>query len=85
MPRFSHWDPGQRVRDFRQAVSPVSDTKRQVFGGFKNCCYSLQKFDSDPERRFAVLIDADPSVEMWLKGSVAVRNSGRFYAKLISL
>ncbi|MFM0561703.1 DEAD/DEAH box helicase family protein [Paraburkholderia sediminicola] len=59
--------PGQRVRDFRQQVSPVSDTKRQVFGGFKKCCYSLQKFDSDPERRFAVLIDADPIVEKWLK------------------
>ncbi|MFC5428751.1 DEAD/DEAH box helicase family protein [Paraburkholderia denitrificans] len=59
--------PGQRVRDFRQQVSPVSDTKRQVFGGFKRCCYSLQKFDSDPERRFAVLIDADPIVEKWLK------------------
>lgn len=59
--------PGQKVRDFRQVVSPLSDTKRQVFGGFKNCCYSLQKFDSDPERRFAVLIDADPTVEKWLK------------------
>jgi type III restriction enzyme len=59
--------PGQQVRDFRQAVSPLSDTKRQVFGGFKKCCYSLQKFDSDPERRFAVLIDADPSVGKWLK------------------
>ncbi len=59
--------PGQTVRDFRQVVSPLSDTKRQVFGGFKKCCYSLQKFDSDPERRFAVLIDADPVVEKWLK------------------
>jgi hypothetical protein len=59
--------PGQKVRDFRQAVSPMSDTKRQVFGGFKKCCYSLQKFDSDPERRFAVPVDADPAVEKWLK------------------
>lgn len=59
--------PGQRVRDFRQAVVPASDTKRQVFGGFKKCCYSLQKFDSDPERRLAVLVDADPVVEKWLK------------------
>ncbi len=38
-----------------------------MFGGFKKCCYSLQKFDSDPERRFAVLVDADPVVEKWLK------------------
>lgn len=59
--------PGQRARDFRQAVTPASDTKRHVFGGFKKCCYSLQKFDSDPERRFAVMVDADRDVEKWLK------------------
>jgi type III restriction enzyme len=38
-----------------------------VFAGFRRCCYPLQKFDSDPERRFAVMIDADPPVERWLK------------------
>ncbi|MDN5870187.1 MAG: hypothetical protein L0H73_05635 [Nitrococcus sp.] len=59
--------PGQNVRNFRHAATPLSETKRQVFGGFKKCCYPLQKFDSDPERRFAVLIDAAPSVEKWLK------------------
>ncbi len=63
--------PGQRVRDFRQPVVPASDTKRQVFGAFKRCCYSLQKFDSDPERRFALLVDTDPVVEKWLKPSRA--------------
>jgi type III restriction enzyme len=59
--------PGQKARDFRAAVTPASDTRRQVFAGFRRCCYPLQKFDSDPERRFAVLIDADRSVEKWLK------------------
>lgn len=59
--------PGQRVHDFRRAVSPTSETRRQVFGGFNKCCYALQKFDSDPERRFAVLVDADQLVEKWLK------------------
>lgn len=58
---------GQRVRDFKQAVAPLSDTRRQVFGGFKKCCYPLQKFDSDPERRLAVTIDGDNGVEKWLK------------------
>jgi len=62
-----HVIPGQKVHDFRQAVKPASETKRQVFGGFKKCCYQLQKFDSDPERRFAVLIEGDPAVEKWLK------------------
>ncbi|WLA81955.1 DEAD/DEAH box helicase [Bradyrhizobium elkanii] len=58
---------GQRVRDFRQAVAPLSDTRKHAFGGFKKCCYPLQKFDTDPERRLAVTIESDASVEKWLK------------------
>ena len=58
---------GQRVRDFKQAVLPLSDTRKQVFGGFAKCCYTLQKFDTDPERRLAVVIEADPSTEKWIK------------------
>jgi type III restriction enzyme len=58
---------GQRLRDFKQAVAPLSDTRKHVFGGFKKCCYPLQKFDTDPERRIAVTIDGDASVEKWLK------------------
>ena len=59
--------PGQRARDFKQAATPLSETKRQIFGGFKKCCYLYQKFDSDPERRFAVLVDGEAAVEKWLK------------------
>jgi type III restriction enzyme len=59
--------PGQRVRDVRHAVTPASETRRQVFGGFRKCCYPLQKFDSEPERRMAALIEADVSVEKWIK------------------
>ncbi len=58
---------GQRVRDFRQAAVPLSETRKHVFGGFKKCCYPLQKFDADPERRLAAIIDADAAVEKWLK------------------
>jgi type III restriction enzyme len=58
---------GQRVRDFRQAIAPLSETRKHVFGGFKKCCYPLQKFDTDPERRLAVIIDRDANVEKWLK------------------
>jgi type III restriction enzyme len=59
--------PGQRARDFRQAVAPLSETRKHVFGGFTKCCYPLQKFDADPERRLAVIIDGDANVEKWLK------------------
>jgi type III restriction enzyme len=58
---------GQRVRDFKAPVAPLSETRKHVFGGFKKCCYPLQKFDADPERRLAVTIDGDGSVEKWLK------------------
>lgn len=58
---------GQRVRDFKQAVAPLSDTRKHVFGGFAKCCYTLQKFDTDPERRLASVIEADPSAGKWIK------------------
>lgn len=66
-PQALNMTPGQKVRDFRHAVTPLSDTRKQVFGGFKKCCHLMQKFDSDPERRLALLVDAEPSVEKWLK------------------
>jgi type III restriction enzyme len=58
---------GQPARSFREAVRPLSDTPRHIFAGFKRCCYPLQKFDSDPERRFAVIVDDDETVEKWMK------------------
>lgn len=58
---------GHRARDFRQAVAPLADTRKYVFTGFTKCCYPLQKFDSDGERRLAVIIDADPNAEKWIK------------------
>ena len=36
-----------------------------LFGGFKKCLYPLQKFDSDTERRFAVLLERD--AETWFR------------------
>ncbi len=58
---------GQAARSFKQAVTPLSDTKRHVFTGFKSCCYPVQRFDSDPERRFAVVVDDDKTFDRWMK------------------
>jgi type III restriction enzyme len=58
---------GRGVRSFKQAIAPLSETKRHIFGGFERCCYPIQRFESDPERRFAVLIDGEPTVEKWMK------------------
>ncbi|MEM7776978.1 MAG: DEAD/DEAH box helicase family protein [Pseudomonadota bacterium] len=58
-----------QVRNFKVPVVPAGDTRKHVFGGFRRCCYPYQKFDSDEERRFAVLIDSDNelSVQKWMK------------------
>lgn len=58
---------GQSARDFKQPITPASDTRRHVFAGFTKCCYPLQRFDSDPERRFATLLDGDKTVDKWMK------------------
>ncbi len=62
----------EAVRNYRVAVSPAGDTKRHVFGGFRRCCYPYQKFDSNEERAFAVIIDSanEPSVIKWMKPGV---------------
>lgn len=38
-----------------------------LFGGLQKCLYPLQKFDSDPERRFAVILENDAAVLKWFK------------------
>jgi type III restriction enzyme len=59
----------QTVRDFRM---PIPDGEKHrigsmLFGGFQKCLYPEQKFDSDPERRFAVIIENDKDVLKWFK------------------
>ncbi len=59
----------ESVRDFRATV-PDGQRNRigtMVFGGFSKCLYPIQKFDSDPERRFAVILDNDTDVLKWFK------------------
>lgn len=59
---------GRPIADFRKPVNPLGDTRKFVFGGFGKCCYALQRFQSDDERRFAVLIDTkEPKVRHWIK------------------
>jgi type III restriction enzyme len=57
------------VRDFRAPVLPASDTRRHVFDGFKRCTCPRQSFQSDEERRFAVLIDSSNETDVirWVK------------------
>lgn len=51
----------EAVRNFKIAPDDRSNMGRYVFGYFERCLYAYQKFDSDSERRLAVILDRDSS------------------------
>ncbi len=53
--------------DFRAMVSNKQDIPKMLFAGFGRCLYRVQKFDSDSERRFAVILENDKEVIKWFK------------------
>ncbi len=60
------------VRNFRMSVNPLKDMPKYVFEGFSKCCYPYQKFHSDQEREFAVILEAssETAVQRWMKPGV---------------
>lgn len=56
---------GQKLHSYRDTVTDKTKIKQMLFGGFSKCLYDIQKFDSDTERRFAVIIERDG--EKWFK------------------
>ncbi|MCP4488091.1 MAG: DEAD/DEAH box helicase family protein [Gammaproteobacteria bacterium] len=55
----------QPVHNYRDTVTDKSKIKQMLFGEFSKCLYPLQKFDSDTERRFAVIAERDGN--KWFK------------------
>ena len=57
------------VRNFRTIIAEGQRNRigTMVFGGFGKCLYPIQKFDSDSERRFAVILENDEDVLKWFK------------------
>ena len=55
------------IHSVRQTPKDVSRIKQMLFGSFSKCLYPLQKFDSDTERRFAVILERD--AQKWFKPS----------------
>ncbi len=49
----------QPIYNFRETVKDLGKIKQMLFGGFQKCLYPLQKFDSDTERRFSVILERD--------------------------
>ncbi len=58
---------GKNARCFRQPVEDKLYIRSLVFSGFVKCLYPAVKFDSDPERRFATILEDDSDAVKWLK------------------
>lgn len=57
----------ETMRKFTEAPERLSDIRRFIFTGFRKGCYQMVKFDSDTERKMAVILERDPSVRLWMK------------------
>ncbi|MDP9052212.1 MAG: DEAD/DEAH box helicase family protein [Acidobacteriota bacterium] len=53
------------VLDFRNVPPDKSNMAKYLFGGFSHCLYSVEKFQSDPERRLAVILEREHA--KWFK------------------
>ena len=50
---------GQDVLNYRDTIKEKGKIKQMLFGGFNKCLYPIQKFDSDTERRFSIIVERD--------------------------
>ena len=45
--------------DYRQSPDDKSNMSKYLFGGFSRCLYPVQKFQSEPERKMAVILERE--------------------------
>lgn len=55
------------MRDYRDPPEQLNQIRRFIFTGFEKGCYQLAKFDSDTERKMAVILERDSTVHLWMK------------------
>lgn len=55
------------ARPFRAPVQDRQKIPQMLFAGFEKSVYDKQRFQSDPERRFAVILENDGQVLRWIK------------------
>lgn len=56
---------GQPLTDYRVSPDDKSNMAKYTFGGFERCLYQVQKFQSDTERKLAVILERES--EKWFK------------------
>ena len=64
-------DERPRPFDVPLADGEKSQIRNMVFNGFAKCIFSLQKFDSDPEREFTVMLEREADVQKWFKPTLS--------------
>ena len=45
----------------------ASEIRGKIFTGFKKACHTLYKFDSGPERNYAIVLENDTAVSKWMR------------------
>ena len=50
---------GEALSNYKIAPIDKSNMAKYLFSGFQRCLYHIQKFDSDSERKMAVILDRD--------------------------
>lgn len=55
------------IRDFKTPPDQKQEIRKYIFTGFVKGCYQYAKFDSDPERKLAIILEKDSSVRLWMK------------------
>ena len=58
---------GEATRPFRAPVDEKQYIRGMLFGGYEKCLYPVQKFQSDAERRLAILLEDEETVLKWFK------------------
>jgi type III restriction enzyme len=60
-------DSSGNIHNFRNTPENLSKIRQMAFGGFSRCLYPIQKFDSDSERKFSIILESDDQVKKWFK------------------
>jgi len=55
----------EQTLNFRTPPKDKNNIEKYIFGGFQRCLYAVQKFQSDSERKLAVILERD--AEKWFK------------------
>jgi len=61
----SAYTQSEATMDFRQSPADKSNMAKYLFGGFARCLYPVAKFQSEPERILAVILERE--AERWFR------------------